>query len=90
MNSERDAAGRSAAAYAASRVPLHYGLADGADAVAMLLAGEWASAVLKRDGKYVAWTRVWEGPARPDYPAARADLLDRIAARRAALSLDTL
>lgn len=27
---------------------------------------------------YVAWTPTWEGPARPDYMAASADLLDRL------------
>ena len=26
---------------------------------------------------YVAWTPVWEGPARPDYAAAHADLTER-------------
>jgi hypothetical protein len=28
---------------------------------------------------YVAKTSVWEGPPRPDYMAARADLLDHLA-----------
>lgn len=39
-----------------------------------LLSGQVAHAIIERDGKYVAWTRTWEGPARPDYPAALADL----------------
>jgi hypothetical protein len=29
---------------------------------------------------YVAWTPVWEGPARPDYAAALADLNDKLRA----------
>jgi hypothetical protein len=33
-----------------------------------------------RDWLYVAWTPVWEGPARPDYQAAQADLSERLAA----------
>ena len=27
---------------------------------------------------YVAWTPTWEGPARPDYQAAAADLADKL------------
>jgi hypothetical protein len=27
---------------------------------------------------YVAWTPTWEGPPRPDYAAAHADLMDRL------------
>ena len=27
--------------------------------------------------QYVAWTPVWEGPPRPDYAAAVADLRDK-------------
>lgn len=41
-----------------------------------LLSGELESAVLVRGGQYVAWTRTWEGPSRPDLPAAKADLAD--------------
>ena len=43
----------------------------------MLLSGKVLFAVLKRREGYVAWTRTWEGPVRPEYMAARADLLDR-------------
>lgn len=31
-----------------------------------------------RETCYVAWTPTWEGPPRPDYPAAAADLRGRI------------
>jgi hypothetical protein len=30
------------------------------------------------DWCYVAWTPIWEGPPRPDYAAALADLNDRL------------
>jgi hypothetical protein len=29
------------------------------------------------NGRYVAWFPTWEGPARPDYAAAYADLQDK-------------
>ena len=32
---------------------------------------------------YYAATRTWQGPLRPDYPTARADLLDHLKAIRA-------
>lgn len=31
--------------------------------------------------RYVAWFPTWEGPARPDYAAAFADMADRLHAR---------
>jgi len=40
------------------------------------------------DWRYVAWTPTWEGPARFDYPAAAADLADRL--RLAALEADVI
>lgn len=42
-----------------------------------LLTGLIKRAVVRHGNQYVAWTRTWEGPARPDYPAAAADLAER-------------
>jgi hypothetical protein len=53
-----------------------------ADHWALLQAGDIAPRVVEHDNRrpslYVAWTPVWEGPARPDYAAALADLNDRM------------
>ncbi len=43
-----------------------------------LLSGQLDSAILLRQGGYVAWTRIKEGPLRPDLPAAKADLSDML------------
>ena len=43
-----------------------------------LLSGEIHAAIIIRNRLFIAWTRAWEGPARPDYMGARADLLDRL------------
>lgn len=43
------------------------------------LSGAYAVGILQhRDGKFSAWTRTWEGPARPDRLGAMADLRDRV------------
>lgn len=50
---------------------------------ARLLDGQdYAPRIVERQGNhgatiYYAWFPTWEGPARPDYAAANADLLDR-------------
>lgn len=44
---------------------------------AELLTGQIDAAVLEKGGAYVAWTKDWQGPGRPDLPAAKSDLLDR-------------
>lgn len=41
-----------------------------------LLTGKIDRAILQRGKHYIAWTKTWEGPARPDYAAALADLRD--------------
>lgn len=41
-----------------------------------LTSGNLTSAILLRQGQYVAWTPTREGPPRPDLPAAQADLRD--------------
>jgi hypothetical protein len=33
-------------------------------------------------GVFVAYTPTWEGPGRPDYPAAMADLRDYLGGKR--------
>lgn len=49
---------------------------------AKLQAGDISPRVVLHDNRppsewlYVAWTPTWEGPARPDYRAAAADLRD--------------
>ena len=49
-----------------------------------MLSGSVAYAILTsteasaRATLYRAWTRTWEGPARPDLLAAEADLRDRM------------
>jgi hypothetical protein len=45
---------------------------------AQLLSGKVRLAILSHNHSYVAWTPTWEGPPRPDYPAAMADLRDRV------------
>lgn len=39
-----------------------------------LLTGLIKYAIVHHGNQYVAWTRTWEGPARPDWAAAWADL----------------
>lgn len=34
--------------------------------------------IIELQGKYIAQTHDWEGPGRPDYAAALADLRDRL------------
>jgi hypothetical protein len=46
-----------------------------------LLTGNYVGGVIKRQGMYIAWTRTWEGPARPEYMSARADFIDEIERR---------
>jgi hypothetical protein len=43
---------------------------------AAVVAGDKKPRVFCDAGKYVAWTPTREGPARPDYAAAQADLRD--------------
>jgi hypothetical protein len=38
--------------------------------------GDAAASARAKDTVYYGWTPVWEGPPRPDFLAARADLLD--------------
>lgn len=51
-----------------------------------LLAGNQSPRVVLYDNRppaewcYVAWTPTWEGPARPDYQAAAADLHEHLSA----------
>jgi hypothetical protein len=47
-----------------------------------LLTGAVDATVIEKDGKYIAWTKTWEGPARPDFPGACADLSERLALER--------
>jgi hypothetical protein len=42
-----------------------------------VLAGDIKPRVFQDAAGYVAWTPTWEGPPRPDYAAACADLADR-------------
>jgi hypothetical protein len=42
-----------------------------------LLTGLIKFAIVRHGDKYVAWSRTWEGPARPDFAAAAADLAER-------------
>lgn len=45
---------------------------------ARLATGDIAPRVVEYPGSwYVAWTPIWEGPARPDWLAALADLNDK-------------
>lgn len=48
-----------------------------------LLSGKVDLAIVFRDEGYVAWTKTWEGPVRPDFPAAVADLRDRVELEKA-------
>lgn len=47
--------------------------------IADILAGKYDACIRIVQGHYVACTRTWEGPARPDALAAKADLRDRLA-----------
>jgi hypothetical protein len=40
--------------------------------------------VIEHNATYRAWTSTWEGPARPDFPTAMADLNDWLRARNRA------
>lgn len=52
------------------------------DAIQALLSGKIDRAVIQ-DGKlWIAWTKTWEGPPRPDYAAASADLRDYLSRPR--------
>jgi hypothetical protein len=42
------------------------------------LSGKVKFGIFKKNNLYVAWTKVWEGPGRPDHAAAEADLRDRL------------
>lgn len=50
---------------------------------AKISAGDISPRVVLHDNRppsewlYVAWTPTWEGPARPDYQAAAADLCEK-------------
>jgi hypothetical protein len=43
-----------------------------------VFAGDIRPRVVEHNWKYVAWTPTKEGPARPDYAAAYADLQDML------------
>jgi hypothetical protein len=50
--------------------------------LARISAGDITPRIVERNtctsnATYVAWTPTWEGPPRPDYAAALADLRDR-------------
>jgi len=47
-----------------------------------VIAGDHRPRVVQHGEYYVAWTPTREGPARPDYAAARADLRNMIEKRK--------
>lgn len=48
-----------------------------------VFAGDIRPRVVERKAsRYVAWFPTWEGPARPDYAAAFADLIERSRAEK--------
>ena len=55
-----------------------------AEHLSRVLAGDITPRVVCHDNRppsqwlYVAWIPTWEGPARPDYQAAAADLNERL------------
>jgi len=43
------------------------------------LSGDYDNGVIETPkNEYIAATRIWQGPVRPDYPSAQADLLDHL------------
>jgi hypothetical protein len=50
------------------------------DHAILVLGGDTRPRIFKDQGGYVAWTATNEGPLRPDFAAAAADLLDMMAA----------